>query len=562
MPAVEHVLVVGGGLAGAATAIQLAGGGVAVDLVEIKPDVAALGSGITLQGNALRELQPLGVWDQVAGEGLRLRQPRHPRARPAGTRHRRDRRRRRPADRTCPPTVGMPRPGARPHPARPGGQRPASKSASARPSTELDAGRRRRRRRRSPTAPPAATTSSSAPTASAPGPAAQLGIDLETKAIGMGIWRAFGPRPASVTRTDLYYGGPATSPATARPARTRSTPTSSRTRRTAAGSRPTSSSATMKRAGRGLPRPVGRHPRDARRPDAGSTTPGSRPTSSTRRGTAAGSCSSATPRTPARPPSPRAARRPSRTPPSSPSCCSTRDALDDGLWDAFHARRSPRAQAVVDASNQLAQWLLDHEQGDVPGLMRRIATLVSQPRLNPSAPRSNPMTERLITHLRHVDLAVPDFDTQLDFYTNTWGLTSRAQRLRAGLPGRRGLAGAVRRAAAAVAGQADRPDLVRRRDRRPTSTPWPQQLAARRRPAGQRARHAADPGRRLRLPVLRQRGPHRRGQRRRRGPAAPQDRGGRVDPGPALPRRHQLGRPGGARAPSTRSTSASPCPTP
>ena len=24
----------------------------------------------------------------------------------------------------------------------------------------------------------------------------------------MGIWRAFGPRPASVTRTDLYYGGP------------------------------------------------------------------------------------------------------------------------------------------------------------------------------------------------------------------------------------------------------------------------------------------------------------------------------------------------------------------
>ena len=25
----------------------------------------------------------------------------------------------------------------------------------------------------------------------------------------MGIWRAFGPRPASVTRTDLIYGGPA-----------------------------------------------------------------------------------------------------------------------------------------------------------------------------------------------------------------------------------------------------------------------------------------------------------------------------------------------------------------
>ena len=33
------------------------------------------------------------------------------------------------------------------------------------------------------------------------------------------------------------------------------------------------------------------------------------------------------------------------------------------------------------------------------------------------------MDDRLITHLRHVDLAVPDYDTQLDFYTTMWGLT-------------------------------------------------------------------------------------------------------------------------------------------
>src|SRR4051812_18725115 len=33
------------------------------------------------------------------------------------------------------------------------------------------------------------------------------------------------------------------------------------------------------------------------------------------------------------------------------------------------------------------------------------------------------MNERLITHLRHVDLAVPDYDKQLDFYTTMWGLT-------------------------------------------------------------------------------------------------------------------------------------------
>ena len=33
-------------------------------------------------------------------------------------------------------------------------------------------------------------------------------------------------------------------------------------------------------------------------------------------------------------------------------------------------------------------------------------------------------TERLITHLRHVDLAVPDYERQLDFYTKLWGLTA------------------------------------------------------------------------------------------------------------------------------------------
>ncbi|WP_420124259.1 VOC family protein [Nakamurella sp.] len=34
------------------------------------------------------------------------------------------------------------------------------------------------------------------------------------------------------------------------------------------------------------------------------------------------------------------------------------------------------------------------------------------------------MSVPAITHLRHVDLAVPDFATQLDFYTHTWGLSA------------------------------------------------------------------------------------------------------------------------------------------
>ncbi|MEU0878086.1 VOC family protein [Lentzea sp. NPDC005914] len=36
------------------------------------------------------------------------------------------------------------------------------------------------------------------------------------------------------------------------------------------------------------------------------------------------------------------------------------------------------------------------------------------------------MTQRLITHLRHVDLAVPDYARQLDFFTSTWGLKAEA----------------------------------------------------------------------------------------------------------------------------------------
>lgn len=69
-----------GGTAGTAAAILLAEAGVAVDLLELKPDITALGSGITLQGNALRVVRRLGVWEDVQREGhshnrLALRAP-------------------------------------------------------------------------------------------------------------------------------------------------------------------------------------------------------------------------------------------------------------------------------------------------------------------------------------------------------------------------------------------------------------------------------------------------------------------------------------------------------
>ena len=78
MTAVQKVAIAGSGVAAMAAAIQLAKAGVAVDVFEVKPELSALGSGITLQGNALRVFDSLGVWEDVrekgmAFEGLTLR---------------------------------------------------------------------------------------------------------------------------------------------------------------------------------------------------------------------------------------------------------------------------------------------------------------------------------------------------------------------------------------------------------------------------------------------------------------------------------------------------------
>ena len=70
MTAVQKVAIVGSGVAGLAAAIQLAKAGVAVDVFEAKPELSALGSGISLQGNALRVFDALGAWDDIRAAGL------------------------------------------------------------------------------------------------------------------------------------------------------------------------------------------------------------------------------------------------------------------------------------------------------------------------------------------------------------------------------------------------------------------------------------------------------------------------------------------------------------
>jgi 2-polyprenyl-6-methoxyphenol hydroxylase-like FAD-dependent oxidoreductase len=65
----RNVLVIGGGASGNAVTVLLRRAGATVDLIEARPDWNVLGSGITLQGNALRVLRELGVWDKVQETG-------------------------------------------------------------------------------------------------------------------------------------------------------------------------------------------------------------------------------------------------------------------------------------------------------------------------------------------------------------------------------------------------------------------------------------------------------------------------------------------------------------
>ena len=135
------------------------------------------------------------------------------------------------------------------------------------------------------------------------------------------------------------------------------------------------------------------------------------------------------------------------------------------------------------------------------------------------------MPDRPITHLRHVDIAVPDYEKQVAFYEQQWGLTEVGTDgdvtyfAAEGSPEQYVVR--VRRAP----GEAPGPGRVRcrrPRDRRPAGHPPRRRRTSR---WCQRARHAADAGRRLRLPLLRRRRPHRRGLHRGRGPRAPQGRG-------------------------------------
>ncbi|MBE3016003.1 FAD-dependent monooxygenase [Microbispora sp. NEAU-D428] len=375
MPAVKNVLIVGSGLAGAGAAIHLASAGVAVDLVEIKPEVTALGSGITLQGNALRELDRLGVWERARERGypfdvtgIRAPDPdgtvlfELPDAKTGGPDY--------------PAVMGM----SRPELARILHDRAGEVGVKIRYGTTFTELRQDD---------PGVAVTFSDESASrydlvigADGIRSwtrrALGIDLETKSVGMGIWRSFGPRPAGVTRTDLYYGGPSYIAGycptgedslyayIVEDAQDRSTLT------------PEQQLAVMRDLSQAYHGPWDEIRETLTDPSRVNytwfETHVLAPPWNRGRVVLIGDAAHTCPPTIAQ-----GGAQALEDAAVLTELLITHDAVDQDLWDEFHARRVDRAKTVVDASNQLAAWQLAHEQGDIPGLMRTIAMLVSRP---------------------------------------------------------------------------------------------------------------------------------------------------------------------------------------
>ncbi|TAJ48146.1 MAG: 2-polyprenyl-6-methoxyphenol hydroxylase [Herbiconiux sp.] len=377
MTAVSKVAIVGSGVAGLAAAIQLARAGVAVDLFEAKSELSVLGSGITLQGNALRVFDALGAWDDIRAAGypfvgLTLRAPgpgapavaELPDVKSGGPDY--------------PSTMGMPRPelarillehavaaGAVVH--------FASRITDL--STDEEGG--------------VGVVIDGQPfdrydlVIGADGVNSTvrglIGIDTKPESTGMGIWRTFVSRPASVERSELYYGGPMYIAGY--------TPTSENTMyaflvekaQDRFGVTDEDAARIMIEESRAYDGPWNDIRADL---EAGAT---ANYTWFTKHivdgawnrgrvviiGDAAHSC----------PPTiAQGAAQGLEDALVLTELLVARDALDDSLWAEFHERRVPRATAVVEASVQLGQWQIDGDRdADAGGLIFGIAQKMAVP---------------------------------------------------------------------------------------------------------------------------------------------------------------------------------------
>lgn len=374
MTAVRSVLVIGAGLAGTACAIGLAQAGVQVDLIDRQPDVSALGSGITLQGNALRSFRELGIWDQVQAKGFTyesvgLRAPD-----PNGT---------------LITELQEIRTGGPDLPATAGMYRPDLAHILVDRAAEVGA-----KIRFGTTATALSQDDAGVDVTFADGSTGRydlvigadgvrswtrtaVGIDVDTKPTGMGIWRVFAPRPADVTRTDLYYGGLSYIAGYC--------PTGEDTlyayivekAQDRFSTTPEEKLTIIRELAQAYHGPWDQIRESLTDPSRVNYTwfethvvpaPWNRG-----RVVVIGDAAHVCPPTLAQ-----GGAQALEDALVLTELLLDRPAVTDELWEAFMDRRFDRAKAVVDASLQLGQWLLDGERGDVPGLMHRVTELVAQ----------------------------------------------------------------------------------------------------------------------------------------------------------------------------------------
>ncbi|MBD3943560.1 FAD-dependent monooxygenase [Microbacterium sp. NEAU-LLC] len=381
MTAVNKVAVAGGGVTGLAAAIQLAKAGVEVDVFESKPEPSALGSGISLQGNALRVFDALGAWDDIkaAGypfEGLNLRAPGPgapvvaalPDVKTGGPHY--------------PAAMGMPRPEL----ARILLEHAIAAGAKVRFGAAVTALRQAQRPGTDESVEVFVNGESAGEYdlligADGLNSAVRglIGIDTKPEPTGMGIWRTFVSRPAEVERSELYYGGPVY----------------------IAGYTPTGDDSMYAFLVEKAQDRFGVSDEEATQIMLDESRAYDGPWNDIRADLAAGAHANYTWFTQHLIEGPWNRDRVVVIGDAAHTCPPTiaqgaaqgledalvltelltsRDAVDQRLWDDFHARRLPRAKAVVEASVQLGQWQIDGDRdADAGGLIFGIAQQMAQP---------------------------------------------------------------------------------------------------------------------------------------------------------------------------------------
>lgn len=376
MTAVKRVAIAGGGVAGLAAAIQLAKAGVEVDVFELKPEIGTLGSGITIQGNALRVFDALGAWGDIrdkgyAFEGLTLRAP----------------------GPGAPIVADLPdvKTGGPDYPAAMGMYRPdlaailyahavaagahvrfgAAVTGVGQHADHVDVEVNR--------APAGAYDLLIGADGLNSTVRRLIGIEEAPQPTGMGIWRASVGRPAEITHSELYYGGPVY----------------------IAGYTPTGENSMYAYLVEKAQERTGISDEDAARIMSEESEAYSGPWDAIRADLKGGARVNYTWFTQHLVTAPWNRDRTVIIGDAAHSCPPTiaqgaaqgledalvltellvaNDSVDADLWHEFHERRVPRARTVVEASVQLGQWQIDGDRdADAGGLIFGVAQQMAQP---------------------------------------------------------------------------------------------------------------------------------------------------------------------------------------